>query len=325
VILVTHPTPGILRSFRGIVDTGTLSAPNLAVVGVRHAAEIERDRYAKSQIVARKYPWIYLKTIDCSLEPGTLFKDNACTPTFKALFRHSSAIVFTGGADLPPAVYGQKTRLTTSIRTPRRHYWELSFLFHLLGSARAPEHKPLLDERPDYPVLGICLGMQAMNVAAGGTLHQDILTDIYRVTTYEDAEKLPPEQLHRNVDYFLHPARGKRSGLFHPVRFKESKDPLLAAMGISHDRLVKVISIHHQAVDRLGKDLEVIATSTDGKVVEGLRHRRFPNVLGVQFHPEYYFLGPEKSYAARIMDEGAQTFHLRFWQAFGKRLKPVRK
>jgi putative glutamine amidotransferase len=166
--------------------------------------------------------------------------------------------------------------------------------------------------------------MQAMNVAAGGTMHQDILTDIYKVTTYEDAEKLPPEQLHRNVGYFLRPARGKRGGIYHPVRFKKTSDPLLAAMGVAPDQHVQVISIHHQAVDRLGKDLEVIATSTDGKVVEALRHKRFPNVLGVQFHPEYYFIGPSKSYAAPIMDQAAQTFHLRFWKALGDRIKPVK-
>jgi hypothetical protein len=56
------------------------------------------------------------------------------------------------------------------ITDPHRHYLELSFLFHLLGGFQDESFLPLLEERPEYPVLGICLGMQSMNVATGGDM-----------------------------------------------------------------------------------------------------------------------------------------------------------
>ncbi len=53
---------------------------------------------------------------------------------------------------------------------PGRHFFEVSFLFHLLGGSRNESFKPLLDENPGYMVTGFCLGMQSMNVATGGIL-----------------------------------------------------------------------------------------------------------------------------------------------------------
>ena len=164
--------------------------------------------------------------------------------------------------------------------------------------------------------------MQAMNVATGGTLHQDVLTDIYGITTYEDAAALDPQQLHRSVEYYLHPAPGLRPGVWHPVRFTLAS-PWLSAMGMPAKTVISLLSVHHQAVDRLGKDLEVMATSGDGKVVEGVQHRRFPNVLGVQFHPEYPFVEQQGKKPAAAAADPSRDFHLRFWQVLAGRLKPA--
>jgi putative glutamine amidotransferase len=318
VVLVSHPVPNVLESFRAIVESGALKAPRLAVVGVRHAKERQERRYAKSAAIAASLDWMHLTSIDCAIDAKSLFGENACSAEFRSLVERSSAVIFTGGADIPPALYGQKTKLTTVISTPLRQYWELSLLFHLLGSSRNPEFKPLLSRRPDYPVLGICMGMQAMNIAAGGTLHQDVLADIYGLSTFEEALKLKPEQLHRNPRYFLDPVPGKRSGLFHPIRFTAA-----SVLGSLKDPPVRVMSIHHQSLDRLGQGLEVIATSSDGKVVEAVRHRRFANVLGVQFHPEYFYLGPERTYALPPEKKAVSDFHRKVWASFGRGLRPV--
>jgi putative glutamine amidotransferase len=56
----------------------------------------------------------------------------------------------------------------------------------------------------------------------------------------------------------------------------------------------RILSSHHQAADTLGKGLVVVATSRDGKIVEAVEHSKYPNVLGVQFHPEHPMLWDTK-------------------------------
>lgn len=322
VVLVSHPQPHVLRAFQRIVKAGALAPAGkpLALVGVRHADE--QESYRRSAKLARRLPWLHLRTLRCPLGPAQLFQENGCTARFRALLRDSDAMVFTGGADIPPTLFGQKTRLTTVIRTPQRQYWEISLLFHMLGRDEKG-FKPLLADRPDYPVLGICMGMQAMNVATGGTLHQDVLWDLYNITTFEDAmARLKPDQLHRNPRHYLQPAPGTRPGVFHRLRYTGAQE-LWQALGADN---VAVMSIHHQSVDRPGKGLEVIATSSDGKVVEAVRHRRFPHVLGVQFHPEYYYLPPQKSHVApadRVADPRTVAFHRKIWSTFSGWIKPA--
>jgi putative glutamine amidotransferase len=97
---------------------------------------------------------------------------------------------------------------------------------------------------------------------------------------------------------------------------------------------VQVVSVHHQAIEKLGKDLVILATSPDGKIVEGVRHKRFPNVLGVQFHPEKRLLwdadiiyqkrpgdGQTNHIAAWYKkDKKAQAFHRAYWRLVGEML-----
>ena len=88
-----------------------------------------------------------------------------------------------------------------------------------------------------------------------------------------------------------------------------------------------VASSHHQAVKNLGKDMLVAATSMDGKVIETLLHKKYPNVIGTQFHPEFYTLHDPDSQKRKfnpaekelltehevLIKAKSYKFHLDFW------------
>jgi putative glutamine amidotransferase len=70
-----------------------------------------------------------------------------------------------------------------------------------------------------------------------------------------------------------------------------------------------IFSAHHQQAEKLGKGFEVIATSGDGKVTEAIAHKRFPNVLGVQFHPEAW-VNYNPTVRVRFTPEDKEPFNL---------------
>jgi anthranilate synthase component 2/putative glutamine amidotransferase len=149
-------------------------------------------------------------------------------------------LVLAGGSDIDPARYGEDAHPRTGPPHRARDDWE----FELLAGAL----------RRDLPVLGVCRGMQLLNVALGGTLVQHL-----------------PDGSHQNP-----PARFARQAVL--VR----PDSLLGAV---LGRAAKVSCYHHQAADRLGTGLQAVAWAAD-ETVEALElpDRRF--VLGVQWHPE---------------------------------------
>lgn len=120
-------------------------------------------------------------------------------------------------------------------------------------------------ERRNLPVLGICFGMQALNVWRGGTLVQDIESQIKGSIKHEQG--MPA---HRNS---------------HGLRI--AKSSILAGLPAAKgNKDVRVNSSHHQAIGKLGKNLKATAWAKDGVIecVEDTRKGRF--VLGVQWHPE---------------------------------------
>lgn len=147
-------------------------------------------------------------------------------------------ILLSGGADIGPDRYGCTPETDEFPPEPVRDAFELALL-----AAAAKEA---------IPVLGICRGLQMVNVFAGGTLHQHV-----------------PE--HAMFDL-------STEHLSHDVQFGEGS----ALRDIYGDSL-KVNSLHHQTVDRVGSGLTVTAHS-DG-TVEGLEHESLP-IVAVQWHPE---------------------------------------
>lgn len=105
------------------------------------------------------------------------------------------------------------------------------------------------------PVLGICGGCQIINVIAGGSLYQDL------------AQQAPHSSNHTQG---MHEVVIEHNTLLHGILGKDS---------------TPANSSHHQAVREPGKDIVVCARAGDG-VIEAIEHRDFPNVLGIQWHPE---------------------------------------
>ena len=334
-ILLVDPSPsdldGMVKNFQQriiVVDRPVL-------VAVYHE-EAERSRQGIARVLEsiERPPLVEVETLAGALDAGNLFQKNECSDAFYRLFKSSEAAIFFGGDDIPPVAYGQKTSLLTGISTPMRHYFELSFLFHLLGGSQNPGFKPFMEERPGFVVYGFCLGMQTMNAAAGGSLHQDIPSEVYRLRYVEEVLEQESAARHRNYHRQLDP----RADLFwchlHPIRFIPD-GWFVEKMKRTAQEQPLICSSHHQAVNELGKDLVIAAASLDGRVVEAITHARYPNVLGVQFHPEAFAiydsagarrrLSPADTAAVTLHDylkeKNSLDFHQAFWRTFSALLQ----
>ena len=150
------------------------------------------------------------------------------------------ALVLVGGADVPPSAYGEQPHETVEPLPTQRYDFERKLIARWWESGK--------------PMLGVCLGMQFANVVAGGSLVQDI-----------------PSQIGAEVNH-----RG-----VHRVRI-EPASYLAAILGASE---AQVYSNHHQAVKALGNGLKIVARSEDG-VTEAVERTDGPFGLFVQWHPE---------------------------------------
>ncbi len=329
VIAICYPTMYSLRSVLALQREGFLPTEKFLVVGVYYEKESSDYQSARRYVDINGLKKNFrFHEVRGELNPQNIYRENGCSGEFALIFHKSQGIIFFGGADIPPELYGDKTSLLTELRTPYRHYFELSFIFHLLGGYQNGEVEPLLEERTAYPVLGICLGEQSLNVGTGGTLIQDIWDEVYDKENVEDVLRLGKERWHNNPWIRLRPLDGLLHYNMHRIRLKED-GTLVQELALPPEATPYVVSSHHQAVKKLGKDLRVIATSLDGKVVEAVAHQRYPNVLGVQFHPEFSILyDREKKVRIRPDDEPftlrsvlennppSYLFHQRLWAWF---------
>lgn len=164
-------------------------------------------------------------------------------------------LVLTGGPDLHPSVYGADPHEKLGPTEQEIDVFELA----LIEAAQAE----------GLPVLCICRGMQALNVARGGTLVQDLPTE------------RPSDIQHRQKD----PGRVTT----HHVSLR--KDSETAAL-LGRDE-IEVNSFHHQAIDRLGRDLRVVGEAADG-VIEAIEATDGQFIVGVQWHAESLVETPEQ-------------------------------
>jgi putative glutamine amidotransferase len=162
--------------------------------------------------------------------------------------------VFTGGAfDIDPSLYGVSQRHETVIIKQKR----TTFEWRLLQLAHAQQK----------PILGICGGMQLMNVVMGGTLIQHIPDEIPNCLAHEQPNS--------------------RTEPGHDIEIYE--DTLLHRLVSTEmvERKIPVNTSHHQAIKSLAIGFRINSVASDG-VIEGIEHLNHPFCLGVQWHPEYH-------------------------------------
>ena len=328
ILVLLHPTESNIKTFSYLIENKILPIPSVVeVIGVYHTAE-EYD-YSRSVEYIKKNKLMNFRLLPVNepITESSIYRVNECTSIFSKLTKVSDGIIFTGGSDIPPSIYDEKTSLLTQITDPVRHYFEISFMFHLIGGLKDTLFQPLLEAKPLMPVLGICLGMQTMNVAAGGTLIQDIPTELYGIGDVEDIMMLQTNNVHRNYNANYALDDKLLWGNFHQIII--IGEPLKSI----YQGQPWVLSSHHQGVEKLGKNVRVLATSVDGKVVEAIAHARYPNVIGVQFHPEPILLyssdeflrfipnQPSRlTYLDMYSGEAGEAFHLKFWSWFGRKV-----
>jgi len=160
-----------------------------------------------------------------------------------AILPELDGILLTGGDDFAGETFGEETHPAATLTHPRRAAQELVLAKHLLEVSR-------------LPVMSICMGTQALAIADGGKIVQDI-----------------PTQLKGAIEH--------RKGARHEIAIKPGTRLFGAAGGRA-----EVNSYHHQSVKRFGKHMRVVAISEDGVIEagEGRDPSRF--LLGVQWHPE---------------------------------------
>lgn len=286
VLVITHPTASLVQHYVTLVRSHALAVDNLKIVGIYHEAETEDYAATRAYLTKEKVDFISLRAVHCKLEAKDVYTNNGCRAEFADILEHSSAMVFNGGADIQPSLYGQPQLMSTTVETPRRHIFEVALLVQLLGSSRAKDVQPLLLTHHDYPILGICVGMQTMNVAAGGTLLQDIPTQLYQQNTVEAALAASPSTWHRNHSAELGVDATVSLGVMHPLHLLPNAPAFMLEACARGEHEPQVLCVHHQAVDKLAPGYVVYGTSDDGKIVEAIGRLDYPNVIGVQFHPE---------------------------------------
>jgi len=306
-VIALYPTVGTIKDLLTLRQSKLIDIPNLAVVGVYHEKEITNYEESKAFVAKNGLDWTTFHPVSAPISAETTFQKNACTPEFEKIFALADGIIFFGGPDIPPSLYKEKASFLTNIKDPYRHFLEVSFIFHLLGGYQNEGFQPLLEQRPDFPILGLCLGCQSLNVGTGGTLTQDIWSEVYGAATVEDAIALGPHYWHANPYTLLLPQERFADFVLHEIQFAD-EGRFQKEIGWNRNDHPFVYSSHHQQAEKLGKGLRVIASSLDGKVVEAIEHERFRHILGVQFHPEASDLF-DPAYQARFTPQDKESLN----------------
>jgi putative glutamine amidotransferase len=159
-------------------------------------------------------------------------------------------LVLQGGEDVSPSTYGEKPLSAHWAGDRLRDVYEIELLHEFVEAGK--------------PVLGICRGAQLINVAFGGTLHQDIPS-------------------HRTDDYEEHR---------HEIRIEPGSGLARLYRGVQNPA---VTSIHHQSIKALGRGLRVEAWAEPDGVVEAIRGTGKGYVFAVQWHPEFHHPGDQST------------------------------
>ncbi len=158
-------------------------------------------------------------------------------------------VLFSGGDDIDPTFYGEEQLWACGDVCPLRDEFELKLC------------RVLLEKYPEKPILGVCRGEQVLNVALGGTLYQDVKSQLPGCIAH---------QQHQIAPYTSHCVTIEADSKLH---------------AIYGDTQIMTNSFHHQSVKEIAPALVVTAKTADG-VIEGFEKPDHPYYVGVQWHPE---------------------------------------
>jgi putative glutamine amidotransferase len=215
------------------------------VIGI--CAAVERASWGAWHVACNLSPRSYSLTVQAAGGMALLLPADDVTAEEPApMLDLLDGLMLAGGSDVDPASYGAREHPQTRGAWPERDRFELALAYAAL-------------ER-DIPVLGICRGMQMLNVACGGTLQQHL------------------------PDVVGHEGHRHTPGTFsdHEVRLAEGS---LAAAAVGRQRAA-VKSHHHQGIDELGEGLAVVGWAEPDEIVEAVELPDKPYALGVLWHPE---------------------------------------
>ena len=167
-----------------------------------------------------------------------------------ALTARLDGIIFSGGGDIDPASYGAESTPEVKLVNPVRDQAEFQMVKNVIAS--------------DIPFLGICRGLQVINVALGGTLYTHII-----------------DELPQGLEHAYYPD-WPRDRLSHSVRVKNGSR-LAEILGTNE---VKINSLHHQGIRDLSPELQPTAWAPDD-LIEAVELPNHPFGLAVQWHPEW--------------------------------------
>ncbi len=217
------------------------------LIGISGSINHEEDRH--------HLPRAYMRALNASGAVAVMLSYDMDDEALESCLDRMGGILLAGGNDVDPMTYGQPPVQALGEVNPPRDDFEMRLI-------RAAVKRGM-------PVLGICRGVQILNVALGGTLWQDLPSQFR-------AEDGSAPLLHSQT------ARGCYRT--HEVRIVENTQ----LCRIEKDARICVNSFHHEAVREVAPCMRAAAYAPDG-VIEAIEHPDLPFVLGVQWHPELYF------------------------------------
>ncbi len=173
-------------------------------------------------------------------------KDIAALDT---LVERCDGILVSGGPDIDPKYYGEEISVANGEISPCRDQAEISIIQKALSLNK--------------PLLGICRGVQILNVVCGGTLYQDIFSQIKDRSILAHTQKAP-------FGYPTHEVHVEKNSYIWET-FKQDK--------------LSVNSYHHQAIKQVAPCFHITAKANDG-IIEAIEHKEKSFIIGVQWHPE---------------------------------------
>jgi putative glutamine amidotransferase len=220
----------------------------------------QRHRNAAAREAAHFLPHRYCRAVEDAGGVALILPAMNSAAALGRVFDLLDGLLISGGDfDIHPSYYGEKPAPGLGVIKQERTEFELDLTAAAL--------------KRDLPLLGLCGGEQAINVVLGGTLYQDIPTQLPSAGNHQQSER-------KEIG-------GHRIIVHARTRLK----------AILRRQSVEVNTTHHQAVKRVGKGLVVNATAEDG-LIEGIESERHEFVMGLQWHPEV--LAPRHEHQRRI-------------------------